>query len=427
MSNFTLYFIVYLFEMLISYIVFSTVSERKHNVFTILAIGLLVFEGGAIINILFSNTIWVNSIYTVLSTYLFAVLFFHIKYRSAAVYVILMSIFSAAFEFATIFAVSVVTGMKIADYDSNLSLLLMQAAVSKTLYLIACITLIHFQRRKESVDNLPISFYFFPVCVVFTLIAFWYISARESLSDTNQLLLAVISIVLLGATVLMYITYRHSIEKDIEYIQVKNENDRLQTEKAHYDILERQNQQLMIYAHDTKNHLAAIQNLSTDSAIDGYIKTLLEQLHEYTANCHSGNKILDVIINKYITESDIRGIKFDFDVRSCALNRVDDIDLVSILGNLLDNALTAAEQSEEKYISFETTTRNSYNVVIISNSCDHEPKSREASLLTTKENKKLHGFGIKSVKKTLKKYCGDYNWDYDEAQHRFVATVMIGK
>lgn len=412
--------------MLISYIVFSSVSDRKYRMATIFILGLLIFEGGAVINLLFSNTIWINSIYTVVSTYLFAILFFHIKYGLAAVYVVLMSIFSAAFEFATIFAVSVVAGMEIADYSSSQSLLLMQAAVSKTFYLIACITLIHFQRNNENVDKLPINFYFFPVCVVFTLIAFWYISAHESLSDTNQLLLAVVSIVLLGATVLMYITYRHSIEIDIEYIQVKNENDRLQTEKAHYDILERQNQQLMIYAHDTKNHLTAIQNLSTDPSIDEYIKTLLQQLNEYTANCHSGNKTLDVIINKYITESDIRGIKFDFDVRSCALNSVEDIDLVSILGNLLDNALTAAEQSEEKYISLETTTRNSYYVVIISNSCDQEPKSWETSLLTTKKNKKLHGLGIKSVKKTLKKYSGDYNWDYDAGKNLFIATVMIG-
>ena len=92
----------------------------------------------------------------------------------------------------------------------------------------------------------------------------------------------------------------------------------------------------------------------------------------------------------------------------------------------MDNALTAAEKSREKHILLETTVRNSYSVIIISNSCDQRPEAREAHLLTTKEEKHLHGFGLKSVKKTLKKYQGDYSWDYYESRHVFVVTVMIG-
>lgn len=47
-------------------------------------------------------------------------------------------------------------------------------------------------------------------------------------------------------------------------------------------------------------------------------------------------------------------------------------------------------------------------------------------MLTTKEDKRLHGFGLKSVKNTLKKYGGDYSWDYYEDRQLFVVTVMIG-
>lgn len=426
MSNFILYFIVYIFEMLIAYIVFSSVSEKKYRTLTIFAFGLLLFEGGAIFNLLFSNTIWINSIYTILSTYLLAVIFFHIKYRSAAVYVILMSIFSAAFEFATIFAVSAFTGNRIVNYSSNLSLLLIQAAISKTLYLIACIALILLSRKNKSDEKIPKSFFFFPVCVVFTLISFWYISVRESLSDTNQLLLAVISIVLLSATVLIYIIFRHNTEKEIEYIQVKNENDKLQIEKAHYAILEKQNHQLMIYAHDAKNHLAAIQSLSTDPRINEYVEKLSVQLRSYTNNCHSGNIILDVIIDKYVAECNMRSIEFSYDVKLCNLNGIEDIDIVSILGNLLDNALVSAEQSSIKHVSLETAYRNTYSVIVISNSCDTKPVSFGEQLITTKEDRKLHGFGLRSVKKTLKKYNGDFSWEYNEIDHIFVVTVMVG-
>ena len=73
----------------------------------------------------------------------------------------------------------------------------------------------------------------------------------------------------------------------------------------------------------------------------------------------------------------------------------------------------------------ETTTRNNYAVVIIANSCDAPPNTQEGQLLTTKKDKKLHGFGLKSVAKTLKKYHGDYCWDYDESSRTFIITVMI--
>lgn len=261
--------------------------------------------------------------------------------------------------------------------------------------------------------------------MLFSLIAFWYICANDELSNTSQLLLSTISIVLLIATVFLFITYRHNIEVSNENIRIKSENEKLQIKKAHYDILERQNHQLMIYAHDAKKHLSAIRSLSSSAEMDTYIGELQEQLGNYVRCCQSGNRILDVITNKYMVECEMLGISFNFDVKSCNLKQVEDIDLVSILGNLMDNALTAAEKSTEKFVSLETTTRNSYSVVIVSNSCDQAPNAAQTQLITTKAEKRLHGFGIDSVKKTLKKYKGDFNWDYDETQHTFIATVIM--
>ena len=427
MSNLLLFFFVYIFEMLISYIVFSSVSSRKYHISIILAFGFLIFEGGAVFNYLFANTIWVNLIYTLLSTYLFAVIFFRIQHRPAIVYVILMSIFSAAFEFATIFAASVIYGAEITDYNSNLPLMLIEASVSKTLYLIACVLLAYFSRSRSSLDKIPRSFYFFPFCVLLSLISFWYICANETLSETNQLLLSITSIVLLSSMVLLFINYLHSAERENEYIKVKSENDRLQIEKVHYDILEKQNQQLMIYAHDAKNHLAAIQNLSTDPRINEYVQKLSKQLKTYANSCHSGNIMLDVIIDKYAAECKIRGVEFSYDVRLCNLNDIEDIDIVSILSNLLDNAVASAEQSTAKRLSLETTNRNTYSVIVISNSCNIKPASLGEQLLTTKEDQKLHGFGLKSVGKTLKKYNGDFSWEFNDNNKAFIVTVMIPK
>lgn len=67
--------------------------------------------------------------------------------------------------------------------------------------------------------------------------------------------------------------------------------------------------------------------------------------------------------------------------------------------------------------------RNSFQA--IANSCDTPPKQSGNRLLSTKSDTQAHGFGLKSVKKTIQKYQGDYEWNYDVDAKQFTMTVMI--
>ena len=419
---------VYMIEMLIAYIVFSYVSVQKRPFVFVLLIGIIIFGSGAAINYIFANTVWLNVLYTVIINFLFAFCCFQIRVRTAALYAFMMTVLSLAFEFATIFIVSALAGGEVTDYNSDFLILVIETAICKTLYFVSCIILLRFLRSTDSVlDRIPASFYLYPLSTLLAFLVFWYICSHEELSGSSQIFLATASIMLLASTVILFITYRHNVEKDSDYIRIKSDNARLQTEKAYYDILEHQNQQLMIYAHDAKNHLAAIKNLNTDPTIDDYVQKLSTQLKTYTAVCHCGNTILDVLINKYVAECELRKVSFTYDVRQCNLIEVEDIDIVAILGNLLDNALTSSEQSVEKNMSIATTWRNNYSVVIIKNSCDREPEVSGNLLLSTKTDRAIHGFGLRSVKNKLKKYQGDYSWEYNISTHQFIITVMIGK
>lgn len=181
----------------------------------------------------------------------------------------------------------------------------------------------------------------------------------------------------------------------------------------------------MLYAHDAKKHLAAIQALNEDPAIGNYVAKLSEQLNDYSKSRSSGNKLLDVMLNKYEIDCKMRGISFEYDVKTCNLSQLEDIDLVAILGNLLDNAVTASEKSAQKYISLSTVYRNRYSVMILVNSCDTPPKQSGNWLISTKSETGFHGFGLKSVAKAIEKYDGDYEWDYDADQQVFTFTVMV--
>lgn len=419
--------IVYLIEMLISYVFFANISEKQKTTTRCFIIGTLLFGICFIANLFFKNDIWVNLMVFTSVNLIFAVSCFSLTFFSSLFYSVILSVLCGALEFASIFTVSAFTKSTSTGYLNNYALFILECPISKILYFLVTLVLSKIANKKGCPVKVPINLLLYPLSSTVCLSIVWFICTQEHINHHSQYLLAIASLIILGSTVLLFITYQHQLEKDRELITLKSEYNRLQYEKSYYDILERQNQQLMIYAHDAKNHLAIIHRLNTDPALSSYITKLSEQLSHDTRNCHSGNRLLDVMIDKYILDCEIKGLSFDYDIKSCNLGELEDIDLVAILGNLVDNAIAAAEKSEKKQVSLETAKRNTYSVLIISNSCDIAPKVKGHRLITSKEDQEIHGYGLKSVAATLKKYQGDFDWIYDSDSHLFTITVMIGE
>ena len=416
---------VYLIEMVISYIFFSSLGKKKMDTKKTIVIGFLLFAFGSTVNVLFKNNGPINALTTLVVNIAFDCLCFDSTLLKSFFYAFILDILNIALEVAVITLSSFIISDNFSGYNSNFLLLIFQTITIKTLYFLIILVLIKMIRPGDTQDPIPMDFLVFPVLTTVCQAIFWYICAQLATFYEVQFLLSISSGCLFIATVLLFFTYSHQVKKERQTIQIQNELDRLQTEQSYYQILDQQNQQLMIYAHDAKKHLAAIQALNENPAIGNYVAKLSEQLKDYSKSRNSGNKLLDVMLNKYDIDCKMRGISFEYDVKVCNLSQLEDIDLVAILGNLLDNAITASEQSSEKYISLSTVYRNRYSVIIVSNSCDTPPKQSGNHLISTKAGTGLHGFGLKSVAKAIKKYDGDYEWDYNSDKHLFTFTVMV--
>ena len=417
--------IVYLFDMLVVYFFFSRVSEKTKSTTRCLIIGLILFEIASALNIILGNNPWINTVISFIAISLFSYICFTRCLRLVVLYSFILVVLNFALELVALFFISAATKMTVEDYNNNFALLILEVAFCKFLFFCTCVVLSYSIKPYSSSGKKQYGLLFFTIPAMACLAIFGYIGIQDNITHKIQYLLAITSVVFYISVVLIFITYQHQIEQDSDYVRLKSEFNRLQTEKSYYDILEQQNENLMIYAHDAKKHLAAIQSLNHDPEIDNYVNTLSDHLKSYSKNCHSGNKLLDVMIHKYSMDCRTKGISFYYDVRQCNFRNVADIDLVAILGNLMDNAVTAASKSVKKEVSLETTHRNSYSVLIISNSCDCAPIAKGNRLLSSKDSSQLHGYGLKSVAKTLKNYHGDMRWEYDDARHTFTMTVMI--
>lgn len=416
---------VYLIEMVISYIFFSSLGKKKMDTQRTIVIGFLLFAFASTVNVLSKNNGPINALTTLVVNIAFDCFCFDSTLFKSFFYAFILDILNIALEVAVITLSSFIISDNFSGYNSNLLLLIFQTITIKTLYFLIILVLIKMIRPGDTQNPIPMDFLVFPVLTSVCQAIFWYICAQLATFYEVQFLLSISSGCLFIATVLLFFTYSHQVKKERQTIQIQNELDRLQAEQSYYQILDQQNQQLMIYAHDAKKHLAAIQALNDDPAIGSYVTKLSEQLKDYSKSHSSGNKLLDVMLHKYDIDCKMRGITFEYDVKVCNLSQLEDLDLVAILGNLLDNAVTASEQSIEKYISLTTVYRNRYSVIIVSNSCDTPPKLSENRLVSTKSESSLHGFGLKSVTKAIRKYGGDYEWDYDSEACLFRITVMV--
>lgn len=418
--------IVFFVEMLISCIFFNALYERRYKLISTVIIGVVLFEIGALTNILIISSVWINAILSFLINYCFALFCFKAPKLKSAFYAVLLVALSSVLEVILVLIVSSLNQLNISDYETQPLFLVAEIATSKIIYFILILLLLRFIRDDAKSAKTPVSFYVYPTSALFSVVCFWYISTTEVLTYRSQIIVCFVCSILFVATVFLFFAYQYNAERESRLFALQQAEEKTKTDMVYYEILEKQNTNLRTYAHDAKNHLSAIKNLNKDPDIENYISVMIENLANYSNTVHSGNKVFDVIINKYMTECSLRNIRFDIDTKNNNLSKIENYDLVTILGNLLDNAVEAVEKTESRTISLETDYRNNFSVIIVSNDCSVPPQlDNNFFPLTTKSNKETHGFGIKNIRKTVKKYNGDLSFDYDDNKQLFIATIML--
>lgn len=291
MTNPAIAFCTYFLEMLIAYIFFSNISERKYSIIISLGVGMLLFGIGATVNLVFKNNLLLNSLLMLIMHFLFVLVCFPLKLRSNIFFTVILCALCAALEVVPILLMSALTGGRPSDHERNILLFASDFTISKSLYFISSLLLSKAINRKSDADTpakLPASALLYPVVILINLVVFHYVCMNEQISVKGQYLLGGISIGVFFTTVILVFASIYQAEQKEAYLRIRGELVRVKQEKDYYDILDKQNQQLMAYAHDAKNHLAAIQDLSEDPRIRGYVDKLSRELESYTQSCHSG-------------------------------------------------------------------------------------------------------------------------------------------
>ena len=411
-------------EGLISFEFYESIAPTKKKLrnFAFITIGYMVM---CAINLALDYNFIVNIIVLTLFQFLFSHFLYKLKWVFSLFYSILFTCLVTITELIVLEIDAFTSGGSSRDFINDASSYIILTVLCKSLLFLFIKIISLVINKFHSNDKAHIISLIYPFSLLIVITIFGLVSYYGNPSEKLRLLIAISAIILTALVIGTCILQQKQSQNETELVELRAIKQAQETDNKYFEILEYQNNNLMVYAHDTKNHLQAIRNMTDDENIIEYLERLSADLNKYSRQASSGNHNLDVIINKYITECEIKGVSFDYDVRLSNLSGVQMFDLVSILGNLLDNSLESAEKSAGKSIHLQTDHRNTYDVIIVTNSCDTKPVTQGNVLKSSKANKKQHGLGIKSIKSALKNYSGDYNWEYDEKNKEFISTVMI--
>lgn len=199
---------------------------------------------------------------------------------------------------------------------------------------------------------------------------------------------------------------KSSMKQELELVNLL-----LQKEQEQYRLSKENIAIINQKCHDLKHQIRAVYQASEEDK-NKYLKEIEESVRIYEAIVKTGNEVLDTILTEKSLYCKERGITISCVADGKLLNFINHMDLYSLFGNALDNAIEAVEQFEEeekRQIDVLIYRQQNFLVVNIINPIPNTLKMENGIPVTTKKDKKLHGFGIRSMKYIVKKYDGFFH------------------
>lgn len=213
--------------------------------------------------------------------------------------------------------------------------------------------------------------------------------------------------VLLLVVIELYFIRANAVQKDNQMLTIRDEAARQQYQE-YADYYEK-NRQLI---HDMKNHLFILKKCAENGEyeqLQQYLDEIGEVYLEPKFKIQSGNWMLDNVLNQKKAAADQKEIAFQSDLCRNLNLPFSNTEICALFGNLLDNSIEACEKIEDpknRFIRLKIEHQGKMLHIEIANSTAGDAKIKNGELETTKKEDGLHGIGIRSVKRVVKKYDG---------------------
>lgn len=172
--------------------------------------------------------------------------------------------------------------------------------------------------------------------------------------------------------------------------------------------------------HDMKHHIIQLELMAKQngqSDIEEYLQNMADFMSNPEEVVHTGNLDIDSVLNYMISKAKqvLKEVNVKVNIPSDIASH---FNINVIIGNLLENAIEAAVNTENKILDIDIHYKQGVLYLDISNSYSNKVTVKEHRFLTSKEDDHKHGIGLDNVKKMVEEHNGVLQFCYDENMFR---------
>ena len=215
------------------------------------------------------------------------------------------------------------------------------------------------------------------------------------------------------------------VRKELEAVQNVLQNQYVQYKQSRESI------ELINYKyHDLKHQIAVLRSEEDPKKREEFLNRMEEEIRQYEAQNKTGNKVLDTVLTTKSLYCAKHGITFTCVADGTLLDFMDVMDICSIFGNALDNAIECEvkiPEKEKRLIHVTVSKQKQFLILRFENYCEETLQYQEGTPVTTKKEKEFHGYGLKSIQYTVNKYEGAVSVNLEDNWFELKVLIPIMK
>ncbi|MCD8077123.1 MAG: GHKL domain-containing protein [Lachnospiraceae bacterium] len=236
----------------------------------------------------------------------------------------------------------------------------------------------------------------------------------------------VLEAILFVLLLFFYAMFHYTAIVLLRHARLEEENRFLDIQASQYHALQNRMQQARMMRHDFKHSVHALSVLAEEGDLEG----LRQHLHDYEESlelsahhtfCH--NAALNALFNYYYEQAKTAGIRTNWRISLPEPLPFPELDLLSQLGNLLENALFGCQTlpEEQRRLDLTIEVRNHALYIVSSNSFDGQVEEKNGGYRSTRANGQ--GVGLLSMQRIAAKYNGLFRVSHSDRE--FFIDILL--
>ncbi len=346
----------------------------------------------------------------------------------------LKKIFVTVIIYAATMFWEIVVVLTVASFVGEEKTVLISEFIEPTLLFIISLLLRSLIKQRFQVPSAIRAFYYFVLFFITaaSIVIGYMVITFESGNIIKSLIIAVILMLLNFFVFYLFdqiiISYKNQRELDLQKKQ--NEILKLQEQYSRQYVknADQQYDSIRKIRHDMKDQLSVVYAMLSEGRMNDamdYISRNVDIISSHYNIINTDSIIVNAVVNSKFTVAETVGINVQCSTVK-KFDGIDEMDLCNILSNMLDNAITACmkiPEDKERFVTLEISCENKIYRFVVKNSINGSVLKNNRKLLTSKSDKKHHGFGVKIIREIAGKYKG--RCEFFEQENVFCCMVVL--